>query len=80
MRSRYVRNLCVSSLIARSLTTSVYFFETRLFEPRTPSGPSCCTKKFATCGVPCRTMRETEADMKTKYKETSRGGVAVNVI
>ena len=26
-----------------------------------------------------RTMRETGADMKTKYKETSRGGLAVNV-
>ncbi|WP_215781849.1 L-serine ammonia-lyase [Paludibacterium sp. B53371] len=27
-----------------------------------------------------RTMRETGADMKDKYKETSRGGLAVNVI
>ncbi|MCD9229277.1 L-serine ammonia-lyase, iron-sulfur-dependent, subunit alpha, partial [Ralstonia pseudosolanacearum] len=27
-----------------------------------------------------KTMRETSADMKTKYKETSRGGLAVNVI
>jgi len=27
-----------------------------------------------------RTMRDTGADMKTKYKETSRGGLAVNVI
>jgi len=27
-----------------------------------------------------RTMRQTGADMKTKYKETSRGGLAVNVI
>ena len=27
-----------------------------------------------------RTMRETGADMKTKYKETSRGGLAINVI
>ena len=27
-----------------------------------------------------RTMRTTGADMKTKYKETSRGGLAVNVI
>jgi L-serine dehydratase len=26
------------------------------------------------------TMRQTGADMKTKYKETSRGGLAVNVI
>jgi L-serine dehydratase len=25
-------------------------------------------------------MRETGADMKTKYKETARGGLAVNVI
>jgi len=27
-----------------------------------------------------KTMRETGADMMTKYKETSRGGLAVNVI
>lgn len=27
-----------------------------------------------------RTMRETGADMKSKYKETSRGGLAVNVV
>jgi L-serine dehydratase len=27
-----------------------------------------------------KTMRETGADMKTKYKETARGGLAVNVI
>ena len=26
------------------------------------------------------TMRETGADMKDKYKETARGGLAVNVI
>ena len=27
-----------------------------------------------------RTMRDTGRDMKDKYKETSRGGLAVNVI
>jgi L-serine dehydratase len=27
-----------------------------------------------------KTMRETGADMKIKYKETSRGGLAVNVV
>ena len=27
-----------------------------------------------------KTMKETGADMKTKYKETARGGLAVNVI
>jgi L-serine dehydratase len=27
-----------------------------------------------------RTMRETGADMKVKYKETARGGLAVNII
>ncbi|HWP10605.1 MAG TPA: L-serine ammonia-lyase, iron-sulfur-dependent, subunit alpha, partial [Ramlibacter sp.] len=27
-----------------------------------------------------KTMRETGADMKAKYKETSRGGLAVNVV
>jgi len=27
-----------------------------------------------------KSMRETGADMKVRYKETSRGGLAVNVI
>jgi L-serine dehydratase len=27
-----------------------------------------------------KTMRETGADMSTKYKETARGGLALNVI
>jgi L-serine dehydratase len=27
-----------------------------------------------------KTMRDTGADMKTKYKETSRGGLAVNIV
>ena len=27
-----------------------------------------------------KTMRETGADMLTKYKETARGGLAVNVL
>jgi len=27
-----------------------------------------------------KTMRETGADMQSKYKETARGGLAVNVI
>jgi L-serine deaminase len=27
-----------------------------------------------------KTMRETGADMKDKYKETARGGLAVNII
>jgi L-serine dehydratase len=27
-----------------------------------------------------KTMKETGADMKTKYKETSRGGLAVNIV
>jgi L-serine dehydratase len=27
-----------------------------------------------------KTMRETGADMKLKYKETARGGLAINVI
>ena len=27
-----------------------------------------------------KTMRETGADMMTKYKETSRGGLAVNIV
>ena len=27
-----------------------------------------------------RTMRQTGADMKSKYKETARGGLAVNIV
>jgi len=27
-----------------------------------------------------KTMRDTGADMKTKYKETARGGLAVNIV
>ena len=27
-----------------------------------------------------KTMRETGADMKTKYKETARGGLTLNVV
>jgi L-serine dehydratase len=27
-----------------------------------------------------KTMRDTGADMKSKYKETARGGLAVNVL
>ena len=31
-------------------------------------------------GLIAKTMRETGKDMQTKYKETARGGLAVNVI
>ncbi|WP_046196246.1 L-serine ammonia-lyase [Burkholderia contaminans] len=37
-------------------------------------------KHYVTLDNVIKTMRETGADMKTKYKETSRGGLAVNVI
>ena len=37
-------------------------------------------KHFVSLDKVIRTMRETGADMKTKYKETARGGLAVNVI
>jgi L-serine dehydratase len=37
-------------------------------------------KHFVSLDRVIKTMRETGADMKTKYKETSRGGLAVNVI
>ena len=37
-------------------------------------------KHFVSLDKVIRTMRETGADMKTKYKETSRGGLAVNII
>jgi len=37
-------------------------------------------KHFVSLDKVIRTMRETGADMKTKYKETARGGLAVNII
>src|SRR5574343_753482 len=37
-------------------------------------------KHHVTLDSAIKTMRETGADMKTKYKETSRGGLAVNLI
>ena len=37
-------------------------------------------KHFVSLGKVIKTMRETGADMKSKYKETSLGGLAVNVI
>ncbi|MFM0327213.1 L-serine ammonia-lyase [Caballeronia glebae] len=37
-------------------------------------------KHYVSLDKVIKTMRETGADMKTKYKETSRGGLAVNVI
>jgi L-serine dehydratase len=36
---------------------------------------SLCFARFV-----IKTMCETGADMKTKYKETSRGGLAVNIV
>ena len=35
---------------------------------------------YVSLGKAIKTMRETGADMKDKYKETARGGLAVNVI
>jgi len=37
-------------------------------------------KHFVSLDSVIKTMKETGADMKTKYKETSRGGLAVNII
>jgi L-serine dehydratase len=37
-------------------------------------------KHFVSLDKVIKTMRETGADMMTKYKETARGGLAVNVI
>lgn len=37
-------------------------------------------RHFVSLDKVIKTMRETGADMKTKYKETARGGLAVNVI
>ena len=35
---------------------------------------------FVSLGKVIKTIRETGADMKTKYKETARGGLAVNIV
>jgi L-serine dehydratase len=37
-------------------------------------------RHFVSLDQVIKTMRETGADMKTKYKETARGGLAVNII
>ena len=37
-------------------------------------------KHFVSLDKVIKTMRDTGADMKTKYKETARGGLAVNII
>lgn len=37
-------------------------------------------RHFVSLDKVIKTMRETGADMKTKYKETARGGLAVNII
>jgi len=37
-------------------------------------------RHFVSLDKVIKTMRETGADMKTKYKETARGGLAINVI
>ena len=37
-------------------------------------------KHFVSLDKVIKTMRDTGADMKTKYKETARGGLAVNVL
>jgi L-serine dehydratase len=37
-------------------------------------------KHFVSLDKVIKTMRDTGADMKTKYKETARGGLAVNVV
>ena len=37
-------------------------------------------KHYVSLDKVIRTMKQTGADMRTKYKETSRGGLAVNII
>jgi L-serine dehydratase len=37
-------------------------------------------KHFVSLDKVIKTMRDTGADMKTKYKETARGGLAINVV
>ena len=40
----------------------------------------CIERNAVSLDKVVKTMRETGADMKVKYKETARGGLAVNVI
>jgi L-serine dehydratase len=37
-------------------------------------------KHFVSLDKVIKTMRDTGADMKSKYKETARGGLAINVL
>jgi L-serine dehydratase len=48
----------------------------------TPHGSPCAATAVTVCPLDkaIKTMRETDADMTIKYKETSRGGLAVDVI
>ena len=43
-----------------------------------PLGP--VGQRFMQHGFEIETMRQTGVDMSTKYKETSMGGLAVNVV
>ena len=39
-----------------------------------------CSSDLVSLDKAIKTMRETGADMKDKYKETARGGLALNVV
>ena len=43
-------------------------------------GSSLTPMDFMSLDKVIRTMRDTGADMKSKYKETARGGLGVNVL
>jgi L-serine dehydratase len=47
---------------------------------RAPQGPARRRLPLRPLGKVVKTMRDTGADMKDKYKETARGGLAVNVV
>ncbi|MEV5204638.1 hypothetical protein [Streptomyces sp. NPDC053720] len=42
-------------------------------------GSSFCPYSNGSCDKAIKTMKQTGDDMKIKYKQTSRGGLAVNV-
>ena len=43
-------------------------------------GLNAQTRRDVSLDKVIKTMRETGADMQTKYKETARGGLAVNIV
>jgi hypothetical protein len=56
------------------------FVDSLVAEGLVPRAAGLRVELFGSLDKAIKTLRETGADMKDKYKETARGGLAVNVI